>query len=54
MDLETVTGVVRAIVVALDGRLPATDVQNAWSLLDAGEAAYGFAERVAPYVMGGR
>lgn len=37
MDFESITGALRAIVVALDGRLPTVDIDNAWGLIDAGE-----------------
>lgn len=37
MSTEEVIHVLRAIVVALEGRLPAADVENAWGLIDAGE-----------------
>lgn len=37
MDLGDLIHLLRAIVIAVEGRLPATDTQNAWDLLDAGE-----------------
>lgn len=37
MDFEQVTGLVRAVIVGLDGRLPSGDIESAWSLADAGE-----------------
>lgn len=37
MGLEDVIHLVRAIVIAVEGRLPAADTQNAWGLVDAGE-----------------
>lgn len=37
MDLETIIATLRAVVIELEGRLPAVDIQNAWGLLEAGE-----------------
>ncbi len=37
MSTEDVMHVLRAVVVAMEGALPAADVENAWGLIDAGE-----------------
>lgn len=37
MHLETIIAILRAIVVELEGKLPAANIQNAWGLIDAGE-----------------
>jgi hypothetical protein len=42
MDLETILSTLRGVLVELEERLPAADVQNAWSMIDAGEPGVAF------------
>jgi hypothetical protein len=37
MDLETIIATLRAVLVELEGKLPAGDIENASGLIDAGE-----------------